>query len=150
MARFKRINVDDIIVYERHRKDLGDIEGLAADIEANGLYHPVVVNHDNELLIGERRLAAVVQLGWDKIDCTIGDAARIRAYVHDGKVFRINIHYIRCGTGECDPAPRDFDQLGPIDIVRGKIVSGRAGSFQNTQRGGGASDAAFGGLYLYQ
>lgn len=71
MARFKRLPIDEIVVYERHRKDLGDIEALAADIEANGLIHPVTINHDNELLAGERRLAAANHLGWDKIDCAI-------------------------------------------------------------------------------
>ena len=35
--------IDSIIVGERHRRDMGDIDGLAASIAEVGLLHPVVV-----------------------------------------------------------------------------------------------------------
>jgi N6-adenosine-specific RNA methylase IME4 len=42
----------------RHRKELGDIEALAADINTRGLLHPIVVDLKGNLIAGERRLAA--------------------------------------------------------------------------------------------
>jgi ParB-like chromosome segregation protein Spo0J len=43
----------------RHRKDMGDIEGLARSIAEVSLLHPIVVRADGTLIAGERRLATV-------------------------------------------------------------------------------------------
>lgn len=53
-----------IHVGPRHRRDHGDITGLAASIADIGLLHPIVVRPDNTLISGERRLKAVESLGW--------------------------------------------------------------------------------------
>jgi len=37
------VRIADIRIGERHRKDMGDIEGLARSIDEIGLLHPVVV-----------------------------------------------------------------------------------------------------------
>jgi ParB/RepB/Spo0J family partition protein len=63
--------VDDIAVVERHRFDLGDLDGLAASVAAEGLLHPVVVTVAGRLVAGERRLAAVRQLGWTSVPVTV-------------------------------------------------------------------------------
>ncbi len=42
----------------RHRKDFGDLAALARDINARGLLQPIVVDRDNKLIAGERRLRA--------------------------------------------------------------------------------------------
>jgi ParB family chromosome partitioning protein len=55
----------------RHRKDLGDIDALAASINTIGLLHPVVVNSDGVLIAGRRRLEAVRRLGWSEIPATV-------------------------------------------------------------------------------
>lgn len=47
-----------IKIGKRHRKDLGDIKALANDINERGLLHPIVVDLKNNLIAGERRLAA--------------------------------------------------------------------------------------------
>ncbi len=71
--------VEFIQIVGRHRKDLGDIEGLAASIKAEGLINPITVTPDGRLLAGERRLAAVRLLGKSRIEAhvvdTLGDAA---------------------------------------------------------------------------
>jgi ParB family chromosome partitioning protein len=59
--------VDRIIVGDRHRIDLGDIDALAASIDDVGLLHPIVVNTANRLIAGRRRLEAVRKLGWDEV-----------------------------------------------------------------------------------
>jgi N6-adenosine-specific RNA methylase IME4 len=69
----KSWRVIDIIVGERHRKDMGDIAGLAASIHELGLLHPIVITPDGELIAGERRLRAAESLGWSEIPVTVVD-----------------------------------------------------------------------------
>jgi excisionase family DNA binding protein len=59
-----------------HRRDLGDIEGLAASIAALGLLHPIVVRPDGRLIAGKRRLRAAKLLGWadERISYTVRQA----------------------------------------------------------------------------
>lgn len=65
------MKVSDIKVGKRHRKDLGDIDALAASIRDLTLLHPVVVTVEGELVAGERRLEAVKRLGWTEVPVTI-------------------------------------------------------------------------------
>ncbi len=65
------MRIDDIIVGERHRKDLGDIGSLAKSIEELGLLQPIVVRPDNTLVAGFRRLNAVRMLGWAEVPVVV-------------------------------------------------------------------------------
>ena len=58
--------IDEIKVPSRLRKYMGDIAALSQSIKAVGLLHPVVVDKDNNLIAGARRLEAVKLLGWKK------------------------------------------------------------------------------------
>jgi ParB-like chromosome segregation protein Spo0J len=70
--------VDQIKVGKRHRKDLGDVKGLATSMDEVGLLHPIVVQWpDGTLIAGERRLAAAKLLGWWKIPVTVIDLAEV-------------------------------------------------------------------------
>ncbi len=63
-------------VGDRRREDYGDIDALAASIAEHGLLHPIVVDADDNLVAGGRRLRAVEQLGWLSIPVTrLGDLA---------------------------------------------------------------------------
>lgn len=64
-------SIASIIVGERHRRDMGDIDGLAASIAELGLLHPVVITPDGRLIAGERRLVACKQLGWATVPVTV-------------------------------------------------------------------------------
>jgi ParB family transcriptional regulator, chromosome partitioning protein len=64
-----------IKVGKRYRRDLGDIDALAASIEDIGLLHPIIVDEQGFLLAGARRLAACKRLGWKKIPVNIVKAA---------------------------------------------------------------------------
>jgi N6-adenosine-specific RNA methylase IME4/ParB-like chromosome segregation protein Spo0J len=63
--------ISDIVVSTRHRKDMGDIAGLAASMADLGLLHPIVIRPDNVLVAGERRLLAAKLLGWETIPVTV-------------------------------------------------------------------------------
>lgn len=72
------IDASKIIVTDRIRKEFGDLEELATDIEENGLINPPVVTTDNILVAGERRFRAMTEiLGWKQIEVrpmTVHDA----------------------------------------------------------------------------
>jgi ParB family chromosome partitioning protein len=57
------IDINQIKVSDRIRKDFGGIEELAKDIEQNGLINPIVVTPDYQLIAGERRMRAHQYLG---------------------------------------------------------------------------------------
>lgn len=65
------IPIADIEVGERFRKDMGDLDALAASIERVGLLHAVVAavapSGRLRLVAGERRLRACQALGWERI-----------------------------------------------------------------------------------
>lgn len=67
------VRIESIRVEGRYRKDLGDIEDLAKSIAKVGLLHAIVLTKDGQLVAGERRIAAVRQLGWQVIDARIVD-----------------------------------------------------------------------------
>lgn len=60
-----------VVVGERHRQDLGDIEALVASIDELGLLQPIGVTPDRELLFGRRRLEACRQLGWKELPAIV-------------------------------------------------------------------------------
>lgn len=67
------MNINSIIIGKRHRRELGDIDGLAASIADVGLLHPVVVTPAGELIAGQRRIEACKRLGWTDIPATVVD-----------------------------------------------------------------------------
>lgn len=72
-SKFEKIPIANIVIKEgRIRRDLGDLEGLAAELKRDGLLKPVLVNAaDYSLIDGERRVRAALLAGWDEIDAHI-------------------------------------------------------------------------------
>jgi ParB-like chromosome segregation protein Spo0J len=69
---------ESIVVGNRFRKELGDLDGLAKSIEEVGLLHPIVISEDGyQLIAGQRRLAACKQLGMSTVPVTIIDLDEI-------------------------------------------------------------------------
>jgi ParB-like chromosome segregation protein Spo0J len=68
--------IKDIVVGDRYRKDLGDLGSLAASIRGTpgGMLQPIVVNAQNKLILGQRRLEAARLLGWDAVPCIIANS----------------------------------------------------------------------------
>src|ERR1700687_142721 len=69
--------IPDITIGDRHRRDLGDINGFASNIAEVGLLHPIVVRPDGLLIAGLRRLAACKKLGWQSIRVSVVDLEQI-------------------------------------------------------------------------
>lgn len=68
------IRIEEVIVAERVRQDMGDLAGLAASINAMGLLQPIGVTPDKRLVFGERRLRACSELlGWESVPCVVID-----------------------------------------------------------------------------
>lgn len=70
-----KMDIADIKVPKRHRQNLGDIASLAKSIDTVGLLHPPVVLPDGRLVAGERRIAALKQLGWTS--CPVTEAKNL-------------------------------------------------------------------------
>jgi ParB family chromosome partitioning protein len=66
-----KINISEIKVNDRIRKDFGDIKELASDIDENGLINPILVTPDYTLIAGERRLRAHEFLGHSEIEVNV-------------------------------------------------------------------------------
>ena len=59
--------INSIIITNRIRKDIGDIDSLAESISTVGLMQPIVINENNELIDEQRRINAFVKLGIKEI-----------------------------------------------------------------------------------
>ncbi len=66
---FSKCPIAQIVVNreERQRHDLTNIEELAESIGRLGLIHPIVINREQVLVAGERRLEACKLLGWTSV-----------------------------------------------------------------------------------
>lgn len=57
----------------RQRKEVGDVTDLAESIKRNTQLQPIVINRNNELVAGERRLTAIRSLPGFKVKCVYVD-----------------------------------------------------------------------------
>lgn len=74
-----KIDIDKIVVKDRIRKDFGNIDELAQDIQENGIINPPVVTPEYVLIAGERRLRACQSLGFREIEVRV---MRVHDYEH--------------------------------------------------------------------
>jgi len=80
--------IAEIVVGERHRRDMGDVESLAESIAAVGLLQPIVVTPDSRLIAGERRLRAAKLLGHPAIAVRVVDLDDIVRGEHAENTYR--------------------------------------------------------------
>ena len=66
-----QVNIKDIIIKKRARKDEGDLTTLMESLDKIGQLNPIILNSRMELIAGYRRLTAAKKLGWTKINATI-------------------------------------------------------------------------------
>lgn len=72
-GKLKHVKLTDIILDERYRKDMGNIDDLAASIDEKGIIQPITLDSNMHLLAGGRRFAAATQLGLHDIPALIRD-----------------------------------------------------------------------------
>ncbi len=84
------LNLKEIIIGDRIRKDLGDVDNLVESISEIGLLHPVVVKQKGDeyfLLAGRRRLEAFKKLGKETIPVTVVSLEDVlKAELHENTV----------------------------------------------------------------
>jgi ParB family transcriptional regulator, chromosome partitioning protein len=68
-----KVRVSEILIKERIRKDLGNIQELSESIRKFGLLQPILIDLNNYLIAGYRRLMAVKSLGWEYIEVKVID-----------------------------------------------------------------------------
>lgn len=69
-----QIQIDEVIIRKRVRKNLGDLSSLMDSLRRHGLLNPIVINSRNELIAGHRRTEAARRLGWKTIEARIADS----------------------------------------------------------------------------
>lgn len=79
--KLKHIKVSDILVEDRSRVNLGDLNELIESIKANGIIQPITVSGSLRLLAGGRRTAAALAIGLETIPAIIReDSNEINQY----------------------------------------------------------------------
>ena len=61
------LDISDIIIANRARQEIGELDELMSSIKESGQLNPVLVNDQHELLAGERRILALKKLGRKKV-----------------------------------------------------------------------------------
>jgi ParB-like chromosome segregation protein Spo0J len=72
-----QVPIDQIVVGDRYRKDMGDLGALVASIRdtpGRGMLQPIVLNEKHELIAGQRRLEAAKLLNWREVPCIVSGA----------------------------------------------------------------------------
>ena len=68
-----KVPLDTIIIKERVREEIGNLESLMKSMQKHGQLNPVTLSRENELIAGHRRLLAAKEMGWQYIDVSIVD-----------------------------------------------------------------------------
>lgn len=70
------LEIDKIKLYEKNQKKHPEIQisNIAKSIEKYGFIQPVVLDKNNEVIIGHGRILAAKQLGIEKIPCVYADS----------------------------------------------------------------------------
>jgi ParB family chromosome partitioning protein len=130
------MGISQIIIEDRCREDLGDIEGLADSISRVGLLHPIIVDEANRLVAGQRRLEACRSLDWETVP------VRRYAELTDDERLAIEIEENR-SRKDLTPEERSQERMRQAEqLARGIFVSatkfptdGRRGRGRPSKRG---------------
>lgn len=80
--------IHEIKIGNRVRKENGDIAALAHSLKTVGLLHPVVIDENDNLIAGQRRILAAQHLGWQTITTLTVDLEERLQAEHDENELR--------------------------------------------------------------
>lgn len=121
----KTLNTVDIKIKTRFRRENGDLEGLMASIKEFGQLQPVLIDKENSLIAGFRRLESCKRLGIDinAIVIDIDDPKRIEVEdnLHNKlftprEKFEISQHFTE--TESRKPGPKDDNSVTNENGIR--------------------------------
>ena len=82
-----QVRIDEIVIRQRVRQNLGDLSQLMESMSQHGLLNPVVITRDYELIAGHRRLESAKRLGWLSVDAVIlndvGDVEKLQIEIDE-------------------------------------------------------------------
>ncbi len=67
------VPIDSVVVRERIRSDLGELEPMMASLRRHGQFSPILITGESELIAGHRRLESARRLGWTSIEAVVVD-----------------------------------------------------------------------------
>ncbi len=70
-----QVQIEDIIIKDRVRTDIGDLKPLMESMRKHGQLNPITLSRENELIAGHRRTLAARELGWKFIEAHIVERA---------------------------------------------------------------------------
>ncbi len=65
------IDIDQIKIKKRIRKNIGDIETLKNSIIKHGLIYPIIIDKNKNLIAGLRRYQALKEIGYKEIEVKV-------------------------------------------------------------------------------
>lgn len=68
-----QVPIEEILIKERVRTDIGNLKPLMESMRLHGQLNPVTISRENELIAGHRRTLAARELGWKFIDAHVVD-----------------------------------------------------------------------------
>ena len=66
-----QVRIDAVVVRERIRSDMGELEPLMDSLRRHGQFSPILITRDSELIAGHRRLESARRLGWSSIEAVV-------------------------------------------------------------------------------
>jgi ParB family chromosome partitioning protein len=73
--RNMQVRIEAVVVRERIRSDLGELQPLMDSLRRHGQFSPILITRDSELIAGHRRLESARRLGWSSIEAVVLDQA---------------------------------------------------------------------------
>ena len=67
------VRIDSVVVGERIRSDLGELEPMMESLRRHGQFSPILITPESELIAGHRRLESARRLGWTSIEAVVVD-----------------------------------------------------------------------------
>ena len=91
------------------RKKFSNVEELAHNMKLEGLIHPIEVDADYIIIVGERRYRAAKMLGWDEIDVVVNED-KLTPYERLRRQMSENLFQSAASNG---------DSMNPLDTAHG-------------------------------